>query len=59
LRRRARVASGSRVRRASSLQKAKKPNHGDAYDPHVIRGRDEWGRENTTPNTRLYRRGWK
>lgn len=29
----------------------------EPYDPFLIRGRDEWDRENTTPNTPLYRTG--
>jgi hypothetical protein len=29
----------------------------EPYDPLLIRGRDEWDTENTTPNTPLYRTG--
>jgi hypothetical protein len=36
---------------------AEKLSGGEPYDPSLIRGRDEWDRENTTPNTTLYRTG--
>jgi hypothetical protein len=38
-------------------QKAEKTSYSGIRDPYVVRGRDEWDRENTTPNTPLYRTG--
>jgi hypothetical protein len=36
---------------------AEKLSGSEPYDPSLIRGRDEWDRENTTPNTPLYQTG--
>jgi hypothetical protein len=46
----------------SQLEAEEKPVFEDLYplyDPSVIQGRDEWDRENTTPNTPFWRRGWR